>query len=232
MLIAGVHRLTLLDFPGITACTVFTAGCNFRCPYCHNSEMVFPERFPEQMIPDGVFFNFLKKRQGLLEGVCITGGEPTMQKDLGDFVRQIKEFGFKVKLDTNGTNPNLLEELYGEGLLDYVAMDIKSAPDNYDEIAGVSVVFENIERSRDLIMNSGVDYEFRTTVLPRFHNIERVRGIGEFIRGAKRHYLQQFRGVEFCLDESFANERSFGLGEMEELAECMREYVERCEVRS
>ena len=189
MKINGLLKLTLLDFPGHTACTVFFGGCNFRCPFCHNATLV---RGEGENITEEEFFKFLSKRQGLLDGVCITGGEPLLQRDIADFMRKIKEMGFEVKLDTNGSFPEKLKELCSAGLVDYVAMDIKSSLEGYSRAAGVSVNTEKIRESVDFLVGGTVDYEFRTTVAKGAVLPSDMEGIGELISGAKRYFLQGF----------------------------------------
>jgi len=193
MKLAGLQKLTLLDFPGHVACTVFTAGCNLRCPFCHNSELVLPERKPELM-DEETFFAFLKKRQGILEGVCVTGGEPLIQKDIAAFLRRIKDLGFAVKLDTNGCFPKILRSLVEEGLVDFVAMDIKNSPDRYAVTAGIPALdLTAVQESVAYLMSAAVDYEFRTTVAAQFHDEESFRDIAHWIAGAKRYALQEFK---------------------------------------
>ena len=193
MLLAGLQKLTLLDFPGRVACTVFTAGCNLRCPFCHNSDLVLPERKPP-LLDAEEFFSFLKKRQGVLEGVCVTGGEPLLQKDIAPFLRRIKELGFAVKLDTNGCFPNLLRELVEDGLVDFVAMDIKNSPARYPQTAGIPTLDLNpIQDSVSFLLSGAVDYEFRTTVAAQLHDEECFRDIARWIAGARRYALQEFK---------------------------------------
>lgn len=193
MKLAGLQKLTLLDFPGHVACTVFTAGCNLRCPFCHNSELVLPERNPALMDEDD-FLSFLKKRQGILEGVCVTGGEPLLQKDIASFLRRIKDLGFAVKLDTNGCFPNLLRSLVEEGLVDFVAMDIKNSPARYGQTAGIpNFDLTPIQESVSFLLSGAVDYEFRTTVAAQFHDEDSFRDIARWIAGAKRYALQEFK---------------------------------------
>lgn len=193
MKLAGLQKLTLLDFPGHVACTVFTAGCNLRCPFCHNSELVLPERKPALMDVED-FFSFLQKRQGILEGVCVTGGEPLLQQDIADFLRRIKELGFATKLDTNGCFPTLLRSLVEEGLVDFVAMDIKNSPARYGETVGIpNFDLAPVKESVDFLLSGAVDYELRTTVAAQFHNEDSFRDIARWISGAKRYALQEFK---------------------------------------
>ncbi len=194
MLISGLQKLTLLDFPGTVSCTVFTGGCNFRCPFCHNASLVLPERL--QGDPNGVetLLEFLRKRQGLLEGVAITGGEPLLHADIGDFLRRVRALGYRVKLDTNGSFPDRLRELIDEGLVDRVAMDIKNSPALYARTAGLRALdLSAIERSKELLLEGRIAYEFRTTVVKGLHTEESLLETARWIEGAREYYLQQYR---------------------------------------
>ena len=192
MVLHGFQKMTLLDYPGKVACTLFTAGCNFRCPFCHNALLVTDIR-PEDQVKTEDVLDVLRKRAGILEGVCITGGEPLLHPDIGELLREIKALGFAVKLDTNGTFPDRLAELAEAGLVDYVAMDIKNQKDRYAETAGVSGLdLSLIEQSVEWLKTGRVDYEFRTTVVQEFHRTEDIKKAAEWIRGAKRYYLQNF----------------------------------------
>lgn len=180
--IAGLQKMTLLDFPGRVACTVFTQGCNFRCPFCHNSDLL-PMK-GEPFMTDRELLAFLEKRIGLLDGVCFTGGEPTMQPELPSLIKSIKELGYAVKLDTNGTNPKMLKELVETGLLDYVAMDIKNSPENYPETAGMDArLLSKVEESVAFLLAGKVDYEFRTTVVEELHTEASIEAMGQWLRG-------------------------------------------------
>ena len=191
MQIAGLQKLTLLDFPGRIACTVFLCGCNLRCPFCHNASLVLPRGGTDSMTEDELLA-FLQKRRGRLQGVCITGGEPTLYPDLPDLLRRIRLLGYEVKLDTNGTNPSMLRAILDEGLADYVAMDIKNSPTRYTETCGGVDVLDSVRESAALLMQSGVDYEFRTTLAHPLHTPADAESIGQWLSGAKRYYLQQF----------------------------------------
>ena len=184
--------MTLLDFPGKVACTVFTGGCNFRCPFCHNALLV--TKLPEK--PDyseDEILSFLEKRTGLLDGVAITGGEPLLNPDIADFIRKIRSMGYAVKLDTNGSFPERLKAIVGEGLVDYVAMDIKNRKEKYAETIGLkNLDLSKIEESVEFLKSGAVDYEFRTTVVEQFHTVEDIRAAAEWISGAKRYFLQNF----------------------------------------
>lgn len=191
MLIKGLQKLTLLDYPGKMACTVFTAGCNFRCPFCHNASLVTD--IDDDRISEEEFFGFLSKRQGVIEGVAITGGEPTLQPDLKDFLKKIKDMGYSIKLDTNGYRPQVLKDVVNNGLVDYVAMDIKNSKEKYALTCGLdSMDMAKIEESIEFLMNGKVDYEFRTTVVRELHNEDDIQDIVSWIKGAKRYYLQGF----------------------------------------
>lgn len=193
MKIEGLQNLTLLDYPGQVACTLFTAGCDFRCPFCHNASLVLPGQAPEA-IPEEDFFALLEKRRGVLDGVCVTGGEPTLQPDLPDFLRRVKALGYAVKLDTNGGRPQVLRALAEEGLVDYVAMDIKNCPDRYVETAGVpGLDLAPIRESVEFLMRGDLPFEFRTTVVRPFHDEGCFRAIGEWLAGEEPYFLQLFQ---------------------------------------
>lgn len=190
MRITGLVKTTLLDYPGKVACTVFTYGCNFRCEFCHNALLVTEENHDN--ISEDEFFAFLSKRQGILDGVCISGGEPTLQRDLPEFMKKIKDMGFCVKLDTNGYEPEILRSLIDENLVDYVAMDIKSSPDTYSSICAVNVDIDKIKRSVDILKQGKVDYEFRTTCVKEYHTKEDFQKIALWLKGDSKYFLQHF----------------------------------------
>lgn len=193
MLISGLQKLTLLDYPGRVACTVFTGGCNFRCPFCHNATLVLPEELSRDNQEEAVLA-FLKKRVGVLDGVAVTGGEPLLHPDLPAFLEKIRALGYAIKLDTNGSFPDRLEAVVKAGLVDRVAMDAKNSPTLYAETAGIDKLdFSAIERSRDLLLRGAVEYEFRTTVVRGLHTKESLLETARWIAGAKEYYLQQFR---------------------------------------
>lgn len=192
MRISGFQKLTLLDFPGHVAATVFTGGCNLRCPFCHNALLVTELNDAEQYYHEEIL-SYLKKRVGILDGVCITGGEPLLQPDIGEFIEKIKDIGLSVKLDTNGTSPEKLNELISSQLIDYVAMDIKNSKDAYAKSVGMnSFDMSPIEQSVNLLLRGNVDYEFRTTVVRELHAEKNIEEIAKWIRGAKRYFLQNF----------------------------------------
>jgi len=193
MLIAGLQKLTLLDYPGHVACTVFTGGCNMRCPFCHNAGLVLPERLSAQYTEDDIL-SFLKKRQGVLDGVAITGGEPLLHKDMAAFLEKIRALGYKIKQDTNGSFPQHLVEIVKAGLVDRVAMDIKNAPQLYGKTVGVeNFDIGKVEESKNFLLEGHIEYEFRTTVVNGLHTVESIAQAAEWIKGAKEYYLQQFK---------------------------------------
>jgi len=190
MKIGGFQKLSLIDYPDNLSCIVFTKGCNFRCPYCHNPELVNSKK--KGSIRVGSIMDFLRSRIGLLEGVSITGGEPTLQPDLVDFIKAVKEMGFRVKLDTNGTNPLILSNLIEDDLVDYIAMDIKAPLEKYSNIVRVKVDIGKIEESIEIIRNSNREYEFRTTLVKNLLSEDDILSIGNLLEGARVYYLQQF----------------------------------------
>lgn len=226
--LAGLQKTTFIDYPEKIACIVFTQGCNFRCGYCHNPEL-FENKEPVLSVP--AFFEFLNKRKGKLDGVVITGGEPTLHgKDLIEFIKEVKSLGFLVKLDTNGTHPDVLQELLDENLLDYIAMDIKAPLAKYKTITRTDIDTKIIKKSIDIIMNSGVDYEFRTTIVKSQLSVEDLRQIGELIQGAKRYYMQKFLATKI-LDETLMSEESYTDEEFKNLRTILEEYVDFVDYR-
>ncbi len=193
MKLGGLQKLTLLDFPGHTACTVFTKSCNFRCPFCHNASLVLADRGRDESVSEEEFFSFLEKRRGILDGVAVTGGEPTLQKDLKEFLGRIRDMGFKIKLDTNGYAPEILMELIDLGLVDFVAMDIKSSPAGYAKASGlVNFDIGKVEKSVDILKSSGVPFEFRTTAVKGLHTAADFLSIGKWLGNVHNYYIQQF----------------------------------------
>lgn len=228
IVIGGLQKSSLLDFPDKISAIVFTRGCNFRCGYCHNPELCTLTNEPVLTVP--AFFEFLMTRKGKLDGVVITGGEPTLHKDLPKFIQNIKQMGFAAKLDTNGTNPIMLEQLLNANLLDYVAMDIKAPLDKYIPVTDTKNDIQKIEESIKIIMNSNVDYEFRTTVVRSQLTKDDFRKIGELISGAKRYYLQKFQASK-TLDESFMNAQTYSDEEFSEIAADLKEKIRQVYVR-
>jgi len=204
MLLGGLQKLTLIDYPGKVAMTVFTVGCNFRCPFCHNPELVFSDLSGSTgSISEKEFFSFLKKRQEKIDGVCITGGEPTIQKDILNFIKRIKELGFLVKLDTNGSRPDVLKKALDKNLVDFIAMDIKNCLEKYNQTNGAETDLEKIKLSVEMIKNSRKDYEFRTTVVPSLHTEKDFDRIGVWLKGSRSYALQEYKNEGKILDETF-----------------------------
>ncbi|MBQ8894959.1 MAG: anaerobic ribonucleoside-triphosphate reductase activating protein [Clostridia bacterium] len=227
MTIEGLQKLTLLDFPGRTACTVFLAGCNFRCPFCHNFDLVAEPAAP--LMGEEELLSFLQKRKGLLDGVAITGGEPLMRRELPELLRKIKALGYPIKLDTNGSFPGRLRELVEEGLVDYVAMDIKNAPERYGETVGFPKLgLGPIRESVEFLLSGAVEYEFRTTVVQQLHSPADMAAIAAWLKGAKRYYLQQFKQSDRVPDEGLT-EPSYQT--MQEYLKIVQEQIPAAEVR-
>ena len=228
MQIHGLNKTTLLDYPGRVACTIFTGNCNFRCPYCHNSELVL-DPSSQPVISEDEIFAFLKKRQGILDGVCVTGGEPTVQPDLLDFLKKVKEFGYPIKLDSNGYKPEVLKEAISLKLVDCIAMDIKSGPTNYHVAAGLMSAFtDKISESINLIMNSGIDYEFRTTVVKGIHTDFDFEEIGKWITGANKYFIQNYRDNENVMVKGY---ESFTDEELEHILDIVEKYIPNAAIR-
>ncbi len=227
MEIQGLQKLTLLDWPGRTACTVFLGGCDFRCPYCHNTPLVegpFPEHLDEEEL-----FTFLDRRRGLLDGVCVTGGEPLLRPGLPRLLERIKDLGFAVKLDTNGNHPAALAALWERGLVDYIAMDVKNSPERYAGTAGVpGLDLGPIRESVAWLLEDRVDYEFRTTVVKQLHDEDSFRAIGPWLRGAKRYFLQGFVDQETV---PFAGLEPCSQAAMEQFLELVRPFVPAAALR-
>ena len=230
-MIKGIQKISLIDFPGKISCTIFLGGCSFRCGYCYNSDLVLnPASLPEYLEKD--FFGFLDKRKGQLDGVCITGGEPTLYKDLPELCRKIREKGYLVKLDSNGTSPEMLEKLINEKLIDYIAMDIKSSFDSYEKVVGVKVNKEKLKKSIELIMNSGLEYEFRTTIIPDVINENEMKKIGGMVKGAKKYFLQQFNANEKTIDKKYSSMASLTKEHIEKLKEIVKPFVKEVGIRN
>lgn len=230
MIIKGLQKITLLDFPGKVACTVFTAGCNFRCPFCHNASLVTHTE-TAKTISEEEIFAYLSHRRGILDGVGITGGEPLLQKDIAEFCRKIHDLGLLVKLDTNGSFPERLRDLIDQGLVDYVAMDIKNCKEAYAETCGLrdmSAELPKIEESIRLLMKSGIPYEFRTTVVRELHSKERIAQLAKEIAGAERFFLQTFTDSGDLIGEGLS---AYSAEEMEELLALIKPYIPSAELR-
>jgi len=228
MFIAGFQKTTLLDFPGKIATTIFTGGCNFRCPYCHNKDLVLsPGALP--CISEEEIFTHLNNRKNILDGVCITGGEPTLQPDLIHFISKIKDLGFLVKLDTNGTNPDIVNKLLSHNLVDYIAMDIKHCKQKYNDIAQCSDFdISHIQSTIDTLINSSIDYEFRTTVVKELHSVDDIENIGKWLSGAKAYYLQSYKESEQVINPIFS---SPDVSELETYADILKKYILNTNIR-
>ena len=229
MLISGLQKLTLLDYPGTVACTVFTGGCNFRCPFCHNASLVLPEELNRSSEEEQVLA-FLKKRAGILDGVAVTGGEPLLHPDMPAFLEKVRALGYRIKLDTNGSFPDRLMEIVKAGLVDRVAMDIKNAPALYAETVGLECFdLAPVERSKDFLLSGAVEYEFRTTVVRGLHTRESLLQAAQWIAGAKEYYLQQFKDSGSVI--RLAGLGAFSGPEMHALADAVRPWVPSVQVR-
>ena len=231
MRIAGLQKNSFVDYPGKIAAVVFTQGCNFDCYYCHNSKLI-PRKNIEPLLPEGLVLNFLEERKDFLDAVVITGGEPTLQAALTGFIEKIREKGLAVKLDTNGTNPQLLEKLIEKGLLDYVAMDFKAPFSKYSSICGKHVELKKIMQSIEILLRGNCEYEFRTTYVSRLTK-EDILEIAFTIRGANRYVLQQVRYDNILIErrKDFWEERAHPGAYLQETAEIVKEYVPNCFIR-
>ena len=231
MQICGLQKLTLIDFPGCLAATVFLCGCNFRCPWCYSRELVLPEEIKKQPeISEKELFSFLKERKRLLEGVVICGGEPTIHKELPGFVKKIKKLGYLVKLDTNGSNPKMIKKLIDDKLIDYVAMDVKLPKNKYPKIFKGGVKIENIEKSIKILKEGKIDYEFRTTVVPTILDKEDIMKIAKWLSPAKKYYLQNFR-AEKTIDPKFEKIKPYPDKYLLEIQKAVSPFFEVCGLR-
>ena len=227
MNVNGLQKLTLLDYPGKVACTVFLAGCNLRCPFCHNSELL--DGTAETVMDDGELLDFLKKRQGMLDGVAFTGGEPLLRPDLPELLRAVRALGYAVKLDTNGTRPEALRRILDAGLADYVAMDVKNSPSRYAETCGVETMdLAPVYASIEALRAAASDYEFRTTVVDELHDAADFAAIGEMIRGAKRYFLQPFKDRDTV---AFAGFHAPSAEKLNDCAAAVQPFVGSVEIR-
>lgn len=233
MLLSAVTKCSLVDYPGYLAAIAFTPGCNFRCGFCHNPDFVLSdrvERMRPSFIPDLAFFRFLEERQGFLDAVSICGGEPTIHAELPDFIARIRDMGYRVKLDTNGSNPDMLARLFRDRLLDYVAMDVKCLPEEYPEVLGARMKPEAIRESIGLLLGAEIECEFRTTVHLPFHSLSRMEAIGNLVRGTKKYALQAYRPGK-TLDPSFNGRIPTGL-ELEAIRSVLLQHVHSVEIRT
>ncbi len=239
MLIGGLEKLSLIDFPGEVATVVFTKSCNFRCHFCYNPMLVLAEgegesKYKEEdyhLIAEDDLLLFLRDRIGKISGVVISGGEPTLQKDLKEFIKKIKELGFKVKLDSNGTRPEVLRDLLSENLLDYIAMDLKGPLNDYEKVVGVKIDTSKIAESIEILKTSGVPYEFRSTLVPGLHDTSAISQMAKDISGADKWFLQKFKSDTDLVDMEFREQRSFTDLEMQELCEIAKKEVPNCKIR-
>ena len=230
-MIKGIQKTSLIDYPGKIACTLFLGGCNFRCGYCYNSDLVFrPNTIPN--IPEEKILSLLFSRRDWLDGVCITGGEPTIHKRLPKLCNKIKELNYEIKLDTNGTNPEMLKELITNKLIDYVAMDIKASLKNYHKVAEASIMTDKIKKSISLIMGSDIDYEFRTTVIPDIITKEEIKQIGRMIKGAKKYFIQQFQCNPKTVNKKYNNMNSLPKADLNAHKKIAEKYVCKVELRN
>ncbi len=237
MKIGGLQKFSLLDYPGYLSAIVFTHGCSFRCQFCYNPMLVWPKpdkfkqkgRFPE--IAEDDLFVFLKDRAGKIDAVVVTGGEPTIQADLPEFLAKIKALDYLVKLDTNGTNPEMVKGLIESKLVDYLAMDIKAPAAKYDQVAGIKVGIAKIKDSIKIIMESGLPYEFRTTMVPGLHEPADLAGMGKLIKGADKWFIQQFKSDTDLLDEKLQGVKPFPWEQIEFLRQAGEGWVKKCEIR-
>jgi len=231
MIIGGLQKLTLIDYPGKIAATVFFIGCDFRCPFCYSPELVLPEKIKKQpRISEKEFFEFLKEKKGLLEGIVLCGGEPTINSDLPKFIKKIKKNGYAVKLDTNGSFPEMLRYLIDKKLIDYVALDIKAPREKYENVTGGRANVKYIERTVSFLKENKIDYEFRTTVVPAFLKKEDILKIAQWISGAKKYYLQNFR-PEKTLDPKFEKIKPYTQEYLLEIQKAISPFFDICRVR-
>ena len=227
MNIQGLQKTTLLDFPGHVAATIFVSGCNFRCPFCHNMNLVLSKDMPVYSSEE--IFTFLKKRQGILDGICITGGEPTLYKDLPDFIRSVRSLDYKIKLDTNGSDPDMLNFLLSSHLVDYVAMDVKSSISEYNRITDTpNLNTGNILRSINILNSSDMDHEFRTTFIKDFHTPEVISSIGLMLKGSPKYFIQSFKDSDFVPDHNLT---AFTKEELQSIRSQLLEYISSVEIR-
>ena len=229
--IKGLQKTSVVDFPPYVACTVFISTCNFRCGFCHNTDLVNDSGKLKQYSEEEIL-NFLDSKRNILDGVCISGGEPTLYPSLKAFIKKIKDKGFKVKLDTNGTNPGLLKELIDDKLLDYIAMDIKASKENYEKATDVKVNMGDLNKSIEIIKNSNVDYEFRTTIVPELIDETSIIDIAEWLRGSKKYALQQFDSSKHLLNKSFEAKQPYEKEMLDQFKDILQGNFDVVEVRA
>lgn len=227
MKIYGIEKLSLVDFDGELTCTIFTAGCNLRCPYCHNSSLVIGKNIFE--IPKKDIFDFLEKRKNVLTAICVSGGEPTLNSDLPEYLKELRQFNLKLKLDTNGTNPNLIRKILNEGLVDYIAMDIKSAPNGYVKNFGATKeLVDNIKESVNILKQGKIPYEFRCTLCEETSNEKEIEQMGQWIAGANKFFFQNFEDVGTNLIE---NQHPVNQEKTQKYLKIMQRYVKNAKIR-
>lgn len=229
MKIAGFKKTSLVDYPGTISAVIFLSGCNFRCGFCHNPSIVFGKA---AKIEENEVMDLLKRRKRVLEGVCVTGGEPTIHDNLPLLFKKIKSMGFLAKLDTNGTNPEMLEKVIGEQIVDYIAMDIKAPLEKYSFAANADVNIQKIKQSISILMDSKIEYEFRMTLIPKFVDIDSFKEVCQMLKGAKRFYIQQFEKGSEMIDYSFKSEKAYTDEELDKFLDIAKEYFEVCGIRN
>jgi pyruvate formate lyase activating enzyme len=238
MIIGGLQKFSLLDFPENLSAVVFTKGCNFRCQFCYNPMLVWPEKVGKfnnkkghALINEADLFDFLKSRTGKLDAVVITGGEPTIHADLPEFIIKIRDLGFKIKLDSNGTNPEMLKKLVDQNLINYIAMDIKAPLSKYQTVVGVKTDLNKIKKSVKIITELGLPYEFRSTLIPGMHNEGDIEKIGVLIKGAEKWFLQRFKSDIELVNLKLNGQKPFTIQEMGKMKKIGEKYVKFCEIR-
>ncbi len=229
--IKGIQKTSMIDYPDKISTILFTPGCNFRCPFCYNEDLVINHDKLPEIDPDEII-DFLRSRKQWIDGVCITGGEPLLFEDIGRLLKRIKDTGLLIKLDTNGTNPKVLKQIIDDKLVDYIAMDIKNSFEKYDETTGVKVDITKIKESIRVIMNSGAEYEFRTTTIRKFHTKEDFIKISEVVKGAKNYYLQNFKPAPTTIDKDLKESDSFKEYELEEFKRILQKNVNKVKIRN
>ncbi|MFW6121113.1 MAG: anaerobic ribonucleoside-triphosphate reductase activating protein [Petrotogales bacterium] len=228
MKIGGLQKTSLLDYPDAISVIIWTIGCNFRCPFCYNKDLVLGKA---KEIPEEEIFSFLKKRKGLLEGLVISGGEPFLQEDIVDFMEKIKKLGYLIKIDTNGTFPEKLKEVMDKKLVDYLSMDVKAPKNKYNKLAGIKTNLSKIERSIELIKSNAPDYEFKTTFVPNLLVEEDIIKIAKWLKGAKRFYLQKFKNDVPLISSKLDKVEPFSKEYINKILEEIKPYFKNCEVR-
>ncbi len=228
MKIGGLQKTSLLDFPDVISAIIWTVDCNFRCPFCYNKNLVFGE---SETINQEEIFSFLEKRKGLLEGVVISGGEPFLQKDLVDFIKKVKSFGYLIKIDTNGSFPSKIKQMFDKELIDYISMDIKAPKNKYNQLSGVNVDISKIEKSIELIRNKAPNYEFRTTFVPKFLKKDDIIEIGKWLDGSEKYYLQQFKNNPPLVSSELSNIAPYSKEYIFETLEAIKPFFQFCDIR-